>query len=318
MTRLGTARYVCYALVFLVQAALGQHSSNQTFPAAPGKLVDIGHRKLHLYCTGRGSPTVILESGASSFSIDWALVQPKVAETTRVCSYDRGGYGWSDPTAKLDWVEQVTQDLFVGLQNAGEHPPYVLVGQSIGGLFVLSYQHEHPDQVAGLVLVDHRAIGAPVGGKVAPIYSLTREQLQVALPPPSSLPKPPIPTSVHPPFDKLPVELQATHLQLEQRFFQNIDFRTGPGMMESWRSAFVTVREPPKNAVDFPLIILTAEDANPEERQQQTDLLRLSRNSKQLIAAHSGHFVQLDRPDLVTDAIRQVLAQVSKGKVLTP
>ena len=159
--------------------------------------------------------------------------------------------------------------------------------------------------------MDHRAIAVPIGGKPAPLWTLTGEQLQAALPPPSSLRKPPIPTSVHPPFNKLPPDAAAIHLKLEQRFFEKLDFSSGPGMMESWRKAFITVRTPQDSTAAVPLIILTAEDANAEERQQQADLLRLSRNSKQVIAANSGHFVQLDRPDLVIEAINQVLSQIS-------
>jgi len=300
--------------LLLVVSNLTRQSSSAPLPTPPGKLVDIGGRKLHFYCSGLGPTTVIFENGATSFSIDWELVRPKVARTTRVCVYDRAGYGWSDPTPKIDWADHVVHDLFVGLKNAGEHPPYVLVGQSIGGLFSLLYWHEHSDQVAGVVLVDHRAIAVPMGGKPAPLWTLTQEQLQTALPPPSSLRKPPIPTNVHPPFDKLPPDAQAIHLRLEQRFFENLDFSSGPGMMESWRKAFITVRQPQNNTADVPLIILTAEDTNTEERQQQADLLRLSRNSKQIIAARSGHFVQFDRPDLVIDTIQQVLSEISTRK----
>jgi pimeloyl-ACP methyl ester carboxylesterase len=87
-------------------------------PPPPGRLVDLGDRKLHLYCTGKGSPTVILETGAGSFSIDWALVQPEVAQRTRVSSYDRAGYGWSAPGPEWDSVTQVANDLETGLSKA--------------------------------------------------------------------------------------------------------------------------------------------------------------------------------------------------------
>src|SRR5216683_891187 len=82
----------------------GQGPAAQEYPP-PGKLIDIGGRKLHLYCTGTGSPTVILMAGGGAFSIDWALVQPKVAQNTRVCSYDRSGLAWSDQGPKDETVE---------------------------------------------------------------------------------------------------------------------------------------------------------------------------------------------------------------------
>lgn len=107
------------ALAF-AQPVSTQQVIDQPRPAPLGKLVDVGGRKLHLYCTGQGSPTVVLESGAGSFSIDWALVQPEVAKITRVCSYDRAGYGWSAPRPEWDTVEQVTHDLDSVLKNGGE------------------------------------------------------------------------------------------------------------------------------------------------------------------------------------------------------
>src|SRR5215831_16938356 len=101
-----------------------QTSSSQAYPA-PGRLIDIGGRKLHLYCTGKGSPTVILIAGGSAFSIDWALVQPKVAEQTRVCSYDRGGLGWSDPGLAEETVEETVSDLHALLHASGEKGPFI-------------------------------------------------------------------------------------------------------------------------------------------------------------------------------------------------
>jgi len=158
-----------------------------------------------------------------SFSIDWALVQPEVAKITRVCSYDRAGDEWSDAGPEWDTIKQVTHDLNARLQNGGERPPYILVGQAIAGLFVLWYHHEHPDQVAGIVLVDHRAIGAPVDGKVVPIWTLSREQLQATLPPPSPLKEPPLPTEVHP-----PANLNSTHVWLERHFLRQWTSTRGP------------------------------------------------------------------------------------------
>src|SRR5215470_6105674 len=108
--------------------------SVQEYPA-PGRLIDVGGRKLHLYCTGTGSPTVILVAGGGAFSIDWALVQPKVAHDTRVCSYDRAGLAWSDRGPADETVEQTVSDLHILLRNAGEKGPYLLVGASVGGLY---------------------------------------------------------------------------------------------------------------------------------------------------------------------------------------
>jgi hypothetical protein len=95
-----------------------------------GRLVDIGGRRLHLHCTGSGSPTVVIEAGASSFSIDFSLVQPDVSKTTRVCSYGRAGSGWSDARPDVETPIRVMRTL---LDTAGEKRPFVMVGASRGG-----------------------------------------------------------------------------------------------------------------------------------------------------------------------------------------
>lgn len=162
-----------------------------------------------------------------------------------------------------------------------------------------------------MVLVDTYETSAPVNGKQVPLYTLSKEQLQANLPPPSSLKKPPIPTEVQAPFDKLPDGLPKTHLWLEQHFFETIDFNKGPAMMESWRCAFGVLHQAslkPDALGGLPLVILTRESVSEEERQQQTGYLQLSRNAKQIVAVHSGHYIQLERPDLVIDAVKDVLS----------
>ena len=121
-------------LLAAVVSANGQPHS--TGYQAPGHPVDIGGRKLYLNCSGKGSPTVVLVAGGDAFSIDWALVQPKLAESTRVCSWDRAGLGWSDAGPADETVEQTIADLHALLHAAGEKPPYLLVGASIGGIFI--------------------------------------------------------------------------------------------------------------------------------------------------------------------------------------
>jgi pimeloyl-ACP methyl ester carboxylesterase len=153
----------------------------------------------------------------------------------------------------------------------------------MGGLFTRWYQYEHPDQVVGMVLVDTYETTAPVNGKQVPLYTLTKDQLQANLPPPSSLKKPPIPTEVHPPFDKLPQNLQKTHLWLERHFFETLDFNKGPEMMEFWRAAFSVLHQASlkeDSLAGLPLIILTRENINEDERTQQTSMLHLSRNAR--------------------------------------
>ncbi len=118
------------------------------------RLVDIGGRRLNIICTGRGSPTVILEAGLVADSAAWRLVQPAISRRTRVCSYDRAGLGFSDPASSPRDAEAIVHDLHALLRGAGIAPPYVLVGWSSGGLYTRLYQYRFPDEIAGLVEVD--------------------------------------------------------------------------------------------------------------------------------------------------------------------
>ena len=123
---------------------------------APGRLVEVEPgRRLHLYCTGAGTPTVVLEAGLGDFSLSsWHTVQPRISAFTRVCSYDRAGTGWSDPPNVAPMPTSMVDDLHAVLAKAGEPGPYLLTGHSLGGPIVRHYAVHYPAEVAGLVLVD--------------------------------------------------------------------------------------------------------------------------------------------------------------------
>jgi len=123
----------------------------------PGQLVDIGGHRLHLYCTGSGSPTVVLEPGGGAASSDFGWVTPAVARDTTVCVYDRAGRGWSDPADGPQDGIHIAADLHTLLERAQVPGPYVLAGHSFGGLYVQSFAAQFPGQVAGLVLLDSTA-----------------------------------------------------------------------------------------------------------------------------------------------------------------
>ena len=130
-----------------------------TYPL-PGRLVDVGGHRLHLNCTGSGSPTVVLEPGHGEVSSAMAWITAEVAQDSRVCVYDRAGTGWSDPANGLQDAVQTATDLHTLLDRANVPGPYVLAGHSFGGLYVLTFAAQYPDQVAGLVLLDSTAPSA--------------------------------------------------------------------------------------------------------------------------------------------------------------
>ena len=123
----------------------------------PGQLIDVGGHRLHLSCTGSGSPTVVLEPGGGGMSSDLELVTQAVAGDTRVCVYDRAGRGWSEPADTPQDATQIATDLHTLLDRGQVPGPYVLAGHSFGGLYVLTFAARYPDEIAGMVLVDSTA-----------------------------------------------------------------------------------------------------------------------------------------------------------------
>lgn len=125
--------------------------------AMPGQLIDVGGHEMHLYCRGSGGPTVVLEPGAGEMSSYLGWVAPEVARDTRVCVYDRAGRGWSESADGLQDGARIAADLYTLLQRGDGPGPYVLAGHSFGGLYVLSFAAQYPEDVAGMVLVDSTA-----------------------------------------------------------------------------------------------------------------------------------------------------------------
>jgi pimeloyl-ACP methyl ester carboxylesterase len=142
-----------FAAIVLLGAA-----TRATFDPTPymhaQRLVDIGGRRMNLYCTGSGSPTVILDAGANDTTLAWRFVQPDAARRTRVCSYDRAGLGFSEPASSTRDASAAVRDLHALVARAGIVPPYVLVAHSLAGLYAPLYADRYPQEVVGMVLVD--------------------------------------------------------------------------------------------------------------------------------------------------------------------
>jgi pimeloyl-ACP methyl ester carboxylesterase len=136
-----------------IYQAIATERAERAYPP-PGEMVDVGGYSLHINCVGQGSPTVVLDAGSGEMSADWVRVQRKVSPTTRVCAYDRAGMGWSEIGPDPRDAEQITGELHTLLGKAGIEGPYVLVGHSLGGMYMQTYAHRYTEEVAGVVLVD--------------------------------------------------------------------------------------------------------------------------------------------------------------------
>jgi pimeloyl-ACP methyl ester carboxylesterase len=296
----------------------------ETIPDPPGKLVDLGGRRLHAMLTGEGSPTVVIENGAGAFSVDWALVVPKVAKTAQVVTYDRAGYAWSDRGPGQDTIEQTVDDLHLLLRKAGTRPPYVLVGASLGCAYARSYQRRFPEEVAGLVFVDgthDEGITFMVDGRRRPISRLSAEELHRAYKSyEQDAPRPKLGAADQPPLDRLPAALrEARHWAMGKLIEEVGLLPKGAAAAESWRQEFAALRRQrtgsPHPLGDLPLIALERSEGSDEIwHAQQVQLAALSRAGKLIRAADSGHMIHLYRPDLVAQAIQDVVITVARSK----
>jgi len=275
--------------------ATAQHESPVATPAIPGALVDIGDRSLFLSCSGTGSPTVILESGLSDTSAVWTAVQDEVAATTRVCSYDRANVpgGASDPsgspdsTLRLRPASELVADLHGLLTAAAVPGPYVLVGHSVGGLLIRLYAATYPDEVAGMVLVDatHEDNWARLQEEIGPdLWPQAVEQFTQA-----------VAAGVLEPLD-----LEATAAEVRDAR-EDRPLRPMPLVV-------LTHTQPPEAGSLLPGLSVEASERG--WREQQADLTTLLPNSRQILAEESGHYIQRDQPDLVVDAITDVIEAV--------
>lgn len=145
--------FVLLAVVGAIWQRSAAASDALAFPPA-GEMIDMGDHAMHLHCIGEGSPTVVLDTIADGISSYWTYIQPEIAQTTRVCSYDRSGLGWSElGTGGGDGIT-AAHELRALLQSAGEEGPYLLAGHSYGANVVRLFWSLYPEEVAGMVLID--------------------------------------------------------------------------------------------------------------------------------------------------------------------
>jgi len=304
--------------------SLAEAADVRAYPP-PGQMVDVGGYRLHIYCVGSGSPTVVIDAGWGDSSGGRSRVQPEAAKTTRVCAYDRAVRGHSESGPLPRTAEHFTSELHALLQRAGVHGPYVLVGHSMGGAPVRVFAHEYAPEVAGVVLIESmnpEAAGTP------------------ALATPATPATPPDPGSVSA-INKILTEL----LTLPARVGL-VRFVTGPvaGMSphdaSSYAAHSVTVRSLQAAIAEgrgmheslaqarqvttlgsVPLIVLSrglpegSEDGEQKWQREQTELLQLSSESRQVFATQSHHNIQFEQPEDAVDAIVHIVAQVLRQTV---
>ena len=303
----GLASLLGFMLVGYMYEPIAEAADVKAYPP-PGQLVDVGGYRLHINCTGTGSPTVIIEAGLGDWSTSWGgYVQPEVAKTTRVCTYDRAGMGWSEAGPLPRDAAQFVKELHTLLQNADISGPYVMVGHSLGGLAVRVFVHDYSSEVAGVVLIESMN-PKQLSQSSTEVHSQSNTQaqpfsLQAALARfgvarllvklPGIAPSLPANEEAYYPLYVRPQSFQATANESK-------------GMPAAGAQA-ATV----KTFGDLPLIVLTAKlNDIPSWPKWQTELLQLSSNSQQLFAENSGHNIQADEPDVVVAAILQMVQQV--------
>jgi pimeloyl-ACP methyl ester carboxylesterase len=296
----------------------------------PGRLVDIGTHRLHLHCAGEGSPTVVLDAALGASSLSWTLVQPAIARATRTCAYDRAGFGWSDAGPLPRTAGRVADELFTLLRRAEVPGPYVLVGHSFGGLVARLFTHRHRADVAGLVLIEPaipeewanpsseqralisrgrrlcgygqiaarsglaRVVAALVRiGALAPARALVRAISRGGLQRADE--------GILAPIWKLPPETRRIlgGMWAQPKFFEAL----GSQIETICDSASEVMRLPTSDLADLPLVLITSADAGTRRLDADAAMARMSRRGQHVLAPRSGHWVPLDAPDVVVDAL---------------
>lgn len=304
--------------------AFGRKNAVISFPPA-GRMVDVGDRRIQLDCRGAGNPTVVFESGLDIYgSLSWSAVHGDVAKTTRACAYSRAGIMWSDPRDDAHDGKAVAEDLHAALNRAGERGPFVLVGHSIGGPYITIYTRYFGTEVAGLVFVDashpeQEQRLSIAGATAASKLMLLRDKVGAALHW-TGLVRAVVGAS------RLP--LSNLHDEDAVKAYAS----TSLGGISKETDAREKTLSEAGTFREFgarPLVVLTAMAPWPEQvraglgisaaqaeqwqdawKRMHDEQATWSSQGQHLLVPDAGHYVQLDRPDIVIKAIQMVVNKV--------
>ena len=298
--------------------ALAIHHYRSIYPPQ-GRLYTVDGYKMHLYCTGEGSPTIVLDAGLGNDSLIWADVQPALSKTTRVCSYDRAGFGWSDLQPAPRDADRITDQLHTLLTQAGIKGPIVLMGHSIAGLYIRDYATRYPQNLVGLVFVDG---STPLQEERFPgrtklvLLKAKLDLLQTKWLYVLGIPRLTGDCNVGEGF-----EISAGKMLSEDQCRAAV-YTALEREDESFRqSGEETIHTGPFG--DLPILIFSrdtqASGGEPESKvdeiwdQMQEELKPLSTRSWRIIAKGSGHYIHVDRPDLLNSKVADLIRQIRGG-----
>jgi pimeloyl-ACP methyl ester carboxylesterase len=290
----------------------------------PGRFVEVSGRRMHLHCLGTGTPSVILESGLGGSWLDWALVQTELSKAAQVCSYDRAGMGWSDPGRGPRSSAQIAAELDQLLSRAGVPPPYVLVGHSLGGLHIRVYAAKYPQKVAGLVFVDATH---PREFEMLPAEVKEETEAEIKLVGMTKMLMASGMARLMGACDQIPpgAESIAPFVRIQA---------CRVGRLTTIQNEYGALSLDRKQAEEtgpfdqIPLLVLSHDPARRDPdmsaelharvelvaEQMQQELTHLSKRGQRLVVPGSGHYVQLDRPDVVVGSIRTMVESVKKDR----
>ncbi len=278
----------------------------------PGRMIDIGTHHLHLYCMGENQPTVIIDSGLGGFSLEWMDIQQNLATQMRVCSYDRAGYGWSESGPAPRTTAQIVEELYWLLNMADERGPFILVGHSFGGYTMQRFAALYPELTAAVVLIDS---SHPQQNKEFPVIARVVRDTTAIPPQQARLMRRRVFMSSQILPDNFPPQgaAVARHLMMfsKSMYAQQQELQFFPVSAAD----VVAAGEMP----DVELIVLSrgmnAWPNNPEGQRKervwqelQHRFLQNRQHARQIIAAHSGHHIHLDQPELLEGVIRDLAA----------